>query len=109
TAPPRHFGLVIVDPPKFARAKKDVAAAQKGYQRLNALALHCCAENSLFATSSCSQLVDAELFERVVAAPATHAGRRLHLLQRASQGADHPVPHAFPEGRYLKFLLCRVT
>jgi 23S rRNA (cytosine1962-C5)-methyltransferase len=109
TARPRSYDLVVIDPPKFARARKDLEAALKGYQRLNALALNACAENALLATSSCSQLVDEEAFERVVAAAAKDAGRRVQLLTVASQGPDHPVPPAFGEGRYLKFLLCRVV
>jgi 23S rRNA (cytosine1962-C5)-methyltransferase len=108
TATPRSFDVVVVDPPKFARAKKDLPAALKGYQRLNALALNACKEGALLSTCSCSQLVDAETFERVLAAAARDAGRRLQLLELAFQGPDHPVPPAFPEGRYLKVCLCRV-
>ena len=108
-APPLHFEVVVVDPPKFARAQKDLAAAQKGYQRLNALALNAVRHGGLLATSSCSQLVDEETFERMVAAAATDAGRRVTVLHRGSQGPDHPVPPAVPEGRYLKFLLLGVA
>jgi 23S rRNA (cytosine1962-C5)-methyltransferase len=109
TARPRGWDLVIVDPPKFARAKKDLEAALKGYQRLNALAMNACADGALLATCSCSQLVAPELFERVIAGAARDAGRRVQVLEVASQGPDHPVPPAFPEGRYLKFVLCRVV
>jgi len=109
TAKPKSFDLVVVDPPKFARARKDLEAALKGYQRLNTLAMTACADGALLATSSCSQLVDAESFERMIAAASKDAGRRVQLLETSSQGADHPVPPAFPEGRYLKFALCRVV
>jgi 23S rRNA (cytosine1962-C5)-methyltransferase len=108
-ARPHAYDVVVVDPPKFARAKKDLDAALKGYQRLNALALNACRPGAIFATCSCSQLVDAEAFERMLAFAARDAGRRLQVLESASQGPDHPVPPAFPEGRYLKFLLCRVV
>jgi 23S rRNA (cytosine1962-C5)-methyltransferase len=108
TARPKSFDIVIVDPPKFARARKDLDAAIKGYQRLNALAMNACADGALLATSSCSQLVDETMFERMLSGAAKDAGRRVQVLERASQGADHPLPPAFPEGRYLKFLLCRV-
>jgi 23S rRNA (cytosine1962-C5)-methyltransferase len=106
---PRSYDVVVLDPPKFARARKDLEAALKGYQRLNALGMNACAEGALLATCSCSQLVDQESFERVIAGAAKDAGRRVQLLEVASQGADHPVPPAFPEGRYLKFMLCRVV
>lgn len=109
TVRPKSWDLVVVDPPKFARARKDLDAALKGYQRLNTLAMAACADGALLATSSCSQLVDLEAFERVLAGAARDAGRRVQVLETASQGPDHPVPPAFPEGRYLKFVLCRVV
>jgi 23S rRNA (cytosine1962-C5)-methyltransferase len=108
-ARPRSYDFVIVDPPKFARARKDLDAALKGYERLNALALNACAPDALLATCSCSQNVDQETFERVIGSAAIQAGRKVQLLDMASQGPDHPVPPAFPEGRYLKFALCRVV
>jgi 23S rRNA (cytosine1962-C5)-methyltransferase len=108
-ARPRSFDVVILDPPKFARARKDLEAALKGYQRLNALGMTAAADGALLATCSCSGLVDGESFERVIAGAARDAGRRVQLLDSTSQGPDHPVPPAFPEGRYLKFVLCRVV
>jgi 23S rRNA (cytosine1962-C5)-methyltransferase len=109
TARPKSWDIVVVDPPKFARARKDLDAALKGYQRLNVLAMNACADGGLLATCSCSQLVDEEMFERMLAAAAKDAGRRVQILEVGSQGPDHPVPPAFPEGRYLKFVLCRVV
>lgn len=108
-APPLGWDVVVVDPPKFARAQKDLPAALKGYQRLNALALNAVARGGLLASCSCSQLVEEEAFERMLAAAAQDAGRRITVLYRGSQGPDHPVPPAFPEGRYLKFLLLGVA
>ncbi|MCS6912937.1 MAG: class I SAM-dependent rRNA methyltransferase [Myxococcales bacterium] len=105
---PRSFDVVIVDPPKFARAHKDLPAALKGYRRLNALALTAVAPGGLLATCSCSQLIGCEDLERVVAGAALDAARSVTLVQVGSQGPDHPVPAAFPEGRYLKFLLLGV-
>src|SRR4051812_15769574 len=77
TATPRAYDLVIIDPPKFARARKDVEAARKGYERLNSLALNACAPGALLVTCSCSQNVDAEELERIIAAGAKQAGRRV--------------------------------
>lgn len=108
TAAPHGFEVVVVDPPKFARAQKDLPSAMKGYRRLNALALQAVAPGGLLATCSCSQLVDQEGFERMVASAAQDAGRSVTVLLSASQGPDHPLPPAFPEGRYLKFLLLGV-
>ena len=109
TVKPRSFDVVVLDPPKFARGRKDLEAALKGYQRLNTLGMTAAADGALLATCSCSQLVDEESFERMLAGAAKDAGRRVQLLVSASQGPDHPVPPAFPEGRYLKFLLCRIV
>jgi 23S rRNA (cytosine1962-C5)-methyltransferase len=108
TVTPKSFELVILDPPKFARAKKDLDAAMKGYQRLNALGLNACAEGAILVTCSCSQLVDEGMFERMLSGAARDSGRRIQLLESRSQGPDHPIPPAFPEGKYLKALFCRV-
>jgi 23S rRNA (cytosine1962-C5)-methyltransferase len=108
-APAQAWDLIVCDPPKFARAKKDLPAALKGYRRLNALALAACAPGGLLCTASCSQLVDEAELERTVAGAAVDARRRIQVLSVAYQAPDHAVPVAFPEGRYLKFLVCRVT
>src|SRR5262249_24163517 len=99
----------------FARARKDLEAARKGYERLNALALQAAAPGALLVTCSCSQNVDAETFERIVAAGAKQAGRQGPRVERRGPAADHPTPPpfpptppAFPEGEYLKVLLCYV-
>ena len=104
TATPRSYDLVVIDPPKFARARKDLEAARKGYERLNALALGACAPGAILVTCSCSQNVSADDFERIVAAGAKQAGRTVRVLEQAGPGADHPLPPGFAEGQYLKVL-----
>ncbi|MSP17425.1 MAG: class I SAM-dependent rRNA methyltransferase [Myxococcales bacterium] len=108
SAPAGAFDLVICDPPKFARARKDLEPALKGYRRLNALAMATLAPGGILCTSSCSQLVGAEEFERAIAGGAHDAHRRAQLVHLSGQPSDHVVPVAFPEGRYLKFAVCRV-
>jgi 23S rRNA (cytosine1962-C5)-methyltransferase len=108
TATPRSFDLVVIDPPKFARARKDLEAARKGYERLNALAMQACAPGAVLVTCSCSQNVDADTFERIVAAGAKHAGRQVQVFERRGAAPDHPLPPAFTEGQYLKVLLAYV-
>ncbi len=107
-APAGAWDLVVCDPPKFARARKDLEAALRGYRRLNALAMQAVAPGGLLCTASCSQLIDATEFERLLAGAAHDSHRRVQLLHIGSQAPDHVVPVAFPEGRYLKFLVCRV-
>ena len=109
TATPMSYDLVVIDPPKFARARKDVEAASKGYQRLNALALTVCAPGALLVTCSCSQNVGAQDFERIVAAAAKQAQREVRIVERGGPGADHPLPPAFTEGQYLKVLFVYVS
>jgi len=109
TATPRAFDLVVIDPPKFARARKDLEAARKGYERLNALALQAVAAGGILVTCSCSQNVDAETFERIVAAGAKQAGREVRVFERRGPAADHLLPPGFTEGQYLKVLLCYVA
>jgi 23S rRNA (cytosine1962-C5)-methyltransferase len=109
TATPRSFDLIVLDPPKFARARKDLEAARKGYERLNALALQAAAPGAIVVTCSCSQNVDAETFERIVAAGAKQAGREVQVFERRGPASDHLLPPSFVEGQYLKVLLCYVA
>jgi 23S rRNA (cytosine1962-C5)-methyltransferase len=109
TAPPRAYDLLIVDPPKFARARKDLEAARKGYERLNALAMQAASPGAILVTCSCSQNVDAETFERIVAAGAKQSGREVRVFERRGPAADHLLPPGFTEGQYLKVLLCYVV
>jgi 23S rRNA (cytosine1962-C5)-methyltransferase len=109
TATPRAYDLVVVDPPKFARARKDLEAARKGYERLNSLALNACAPGAILVSCSCSQNVEPDEFERILAAGAKLAGRRVRILERAGTGPDHPLPPAFTEGQYLKVLFAHVS
>jgi 23S rRNA (cytosine1962-C5)-methyltransferase len=108
TATPMSYDMVVVDPPKFARARKDLEAATKGYERLNALALTVCAPGALLVTCSCSQNVSAQDFERIVAAAAKQAHREVRIVERGGPGGDHPLPPAFTEGQYLKVLFVYV-
>lgn len=109
TATPRSYDLVVIDPPKFARARKDLQAAAKGYERLNALALTACAPGAVLVTCSCSQNVALEEFERIVAAGARQAARQVTVLDRLGPGPDHPLPPGFAEGQYLKVLFAFVS
>lgn len=105
----RRFQMVILDPPSFARTKGNAHAALRAYVRLNALAMRCVEPGGLLVTSSCTSQVGPEPFRAMLADAATAAQRRAQIIHEAGQPADHPVPAAFPEGRYLKFIVARVT
>ena len=108
TTTPLSHDLIVLDPPKFARARKDLEAARKGYERLNALALKAAAPGALLVTCSCSQNVDETDFERILAAGAKQAGRTVRILEMTGPGLDHPRPPGFAEGLYLKVIFASV-
>jgi 23S rRNA (cytosine1962-C5)-methyltransferase len=109
TATPLSYDLVVIDPPKFARARKDLEAATKGYERLNALALAACSHAAVLVTCSCSQNIGLVEFERILAAAARQAGREVRIVERQGPGPDHPLPPGFGEGQYLKVLFAYVA
>ena len=109
TATPRAYDLIVIDPPKFARARKDLDAARKGYERLNALALGAVAPGGFLVTCSCSQNVDAVEFERILAAGAKLANRQVRVIEQRGAGPDHPLPAGFSEGQYLKVIFAYVS
>ncbi|MCC7542230.1 MAG: class I SAM-dependent rRNA methyltransferase [Deltaproteobacteria bacterium] len=105
----RQFDIVVCDPPRFATTAKDVEAARSAYRRLNGQAFRLVAPGGLLVTCSCSHAMRADDFIRTVATAARDAGRETTMLSVTGQAPDHPVPPAFPEGRYLKCVLLRVS
>jgi 23S rRNA (cytosine1962-C5)-methyltransferase len=105
----RKFDVVILDPPKFAHSRRDVQSAARGYKDLNWLAFRILRPGGLLFTFSCSGLVDADLFQKIVFSAASDAGRDGRILYYLSQAPDHPILLTFPESAYLKGLLIQVT
>lgn len=101
----RSFGLVALDPPKFARGKDAVSQALSGYRDLNAQAARLIVPGGVLFTCSCSGNVSEVDFERAVAQGLASAGRRASVLERRGTGPDHPVPPGFDQGKYLKCLI----
>ncbi len=99
------FDLIVLDPPAFAKSRKDVARSARGYKEINLQAARCLTEGGFLATFSCSNPIDPELFEKIVLGAVRDAGKTAQLLRVLGAGADHPVNLAHPEGRYLKGLL----
>jgi len=104
----RRFDLIVLDPPKFAPTMALAERAARGYKDINLLAFKLLAPGGLLATFSCSGGISRELFQKIVAGAALDAGVDAQILQHLSAAADHPVALNFPEGEYLKGLLCRV-
>ena len=104
----REFDLIILDPPKFAESRSQVEGAARGYKDINLLALKMLRPGGVLFTFSCSGLVTPDLFQKIVAGAALDAGRDVQIIRRLTQAPDHPVALNFPEGEYLKGLVCRV-
>lgn len=104
----RQFDVVILDPPKFAFTKRQVQAATRGYKDINMLGMRLLRPGGTLCTFSCSGLVSADLFQKVLFGAAVDVGREVRILERLAQGADHPVLLTFPEAAYLKGMICRV-
>lgn len=104
----RRFDLVILDPPKFAESRRQLTKAGRGYKDINLLAFQLLRPGGLLVTFSCSGLVSRELFQKIVADAALDAGREAQILRWLSQASDHPTALNFPEGSYLKGLVCNV-
>jgi 23S rRNA (cytosine1962-C5)-methyltransferase len=103
-----RFGMVVLDPPKFARARHAVEEALRGYRRLQTLALRMLEPDGILVTCCCSGLIGMEELEDLLAQLAAEERRPVQVLERRGQAADHPVAVACPESRYLKCILCRV-
>ncbi|MGO9038876.1 MAG: class I SAM-dependent rRNA methyltransferase [Steroidobacteraceae bacterium] len=103
-----RFDIVIVDPPAFAKRKKDLPKALAAYKRLNQLAMQLLAADGILVSSSCSYHVSAEDLQEAIARAARGAGKHVQLLEMGGQAPDHPVHPAIPETRYLKAYFCRV-
>ena len=101
--------LIVLDPPSLARRKGQRHAALRAYRRLNAAAMAALPEGGLLATASCTAQVSAEAFQATLAEAALEAGVSAQLLHTSGHAADHPLRTSFPEGRYLKFVLLRIT
>ena len=104
----RRFGLVVCDPPKFARHPKGIEKALRAYLSLNLAALGVLARDGVLATCSCSGLVDRSLFADLLGQVADRTGRSIQILEQRGQAADHPVSASCLESDYLKGFLCRV-
>jgi 23S rRNA (cytosine1962-C5)-methyltransferase len=104
----RTFDLVVLDPPKFATSKAQVMAASRGYKDVNLLGMQLLRPGGHLVTFSCSGLVSADLFQKIVFGASVDADRDVQVLEPLAQGPDHPVLLTFPESAYLKGLLCRV-
>lgn len=102
----RAWDLIILDPPKFAPTAAQAEKAARGYKDINRLAFKLLRPGGILVTFSCSGGIDAVLFQKIVASAALDAEVDAQIVEYLAQGSDHPVSIHFPEGAYLKGLVC---
>ncbi len=103
-----RFGLIVCDPPAFAKRRVEVDRAARGYKDVNLYAMRLVERTGILLTFSCSGHISLDLFQKVIFAAALDAGRRVSFLRRLTAAPDHPVSMYCPEGEYLKGFLLEV-
>jgi len=104
-----RFDVVVLDPPAFAKRKRDLPKALAAYKRLNQLAMQLMVADGILVSCSCSFHLSAEDLQDAIGKAARSAQKHVQILQLGGQAADHPVHPAIPETRYLKAYFCRVS
>ncbi len=105
----RRFDLIVLDPPKFAPSAAHAQRAARAYKDINLFGFRLLNPGGILMSYSCSGGIGQELFQSIVADAATDAGRDAQILHRLCAAPDHPIGLAFPEGEYLKGLVCGVV
>jgi 23S rRNA (cytosine1962-C5)-methyltransferase len=102
------FDVIVLDPPKYAPSRSTLDKASRAYKDLNRMGMLLLNSGGLLATFSCSGAVDLNHFKQILAWAALDAGKEIQFIYQFCQPEDHPVRASFPEGEYLKGLLCRI-
>ena len=104
-----RFGVIVLDPPKFARSKSAVDEAMRGYRRLLVQSLKLLEPDGILAMCCCSGLITRDMLHELLAQEASQARRHLQILESRGAAPDHPVSAMCPETNYLKCVVCRVV
>lgn len=105
----QRFDMVIVDPPAFIARRKDIAAGERAYQKLNEAAMKLVNHGGLLVSASCSMHLEQDKLRDILRAAARKLDRHTVILAEGSQGADHPVLPAVPETRYIKAIVAQIN
>jgi len=105
----REFSTVILDPPAFAKSRRNLEAAARGYKEINLRALRLLGPGGILVTCSCSHHLSEAMLLEIVAEAALDSGRELRVLERRTQAQDHPILLTVPETHYLKCLVLQVV
>jgi 23S rRNA (cytosine1962-C5)-methyltransferase len=103
-----RFDVVVCDPPAFIKRKKDIKNGEAAYRRLNETAMRLLGKDGILVSASCSMHLEEDNLQNILLTSARHLDRNIQLLERGSQGPDHPVHPAIAETRYIKSLTCRL-
>lgn len=104
----RQYDTIILDPPPFAKSKRNLETARRGYKELNLRALKMLRPGGILVTCSCSYHVSPQDFLEMLASAASDAHHHVRLLEQRSQAKDHPMVLGIPETYYLKCFICSV-
>jgi 23S rRNA (cytosine1962-C5)-methyltransferase len=104
----RKFDMVVLDPPAFAKSRKQVEAAARAYKEINLRALRLLNPGGILVTCSCSQLVSEAILLEILAEASLDTGKTLRIRERRTQAQDHPILLTVPETHYLKCLIAQV-
>ncbi|MGH9570812.1 MAG: class I SAM-dependent rRNA methyltransferase, partial [Candidatus Angelobacter sp.] len=105
----RQYDIIVLDPPAFAKSKRNLPAAIRGYKELNLRALKMLRPGGILATCSCSFAVSEEDFLTMLTEAAQDAHRSVQVMEKRSQSKDHPILLGVPESFYLKCFVCIVN
>jgi len=105
----KKFDVIIIDPPAFAKNKKSLATAIKGYEKLNKLAMETVNKDGLLFTSSCSFHLKEDQFIEIINRAALKSGKNVQIFYFNNASKDHPSLPSMEETVYLKFAALKVT
>jgi 23S rRNA (cytosine1962-C5)-methyltransferase len=105
----KKFDLLILDPPAFAKSRKDLAPAKKGYEKLNKMAFKILSERGYLVTSSCSHHLSKSEFIQIINSAAAKSGKNIQLIHYNGASLDHPELPGMNETGYLKFSVFKVN
>lgn len=108
TVEQQHFGVVICDPPAFAKSKRALEGAYRGYKELNLRCMRLVEAGGFLVTCSCSQFMTQPLFEQMLRDAAADSGRNVRLLERLVQSRDHPASLSDEHTHYLKGCILQI-
>jgi 23S rRNA (cytosine1962-C5)-methyltransferase len=103
------FDVINLDPPAFAKNRKAIEGAMRGYKEINLRAMKMLRPGGTLITSTCSYHMGEEMFLNVLADAAADAGRAAQVLEKRMQSRDHPVLVSMPETYYLKCMILRIV